>query len=83
MLQEKRLLIEKRVQEGVYNIVVCHNCGRLLLAKDNQKTRHCPHCETRINAYGARVVATAKTAQEASKLIRALKQKPERGKDIG
>jgi DNA-directed RNA polymerase subunit M/transcription elongation factor TFIIS len=65
----------------MYSIIVCHNCGRLLLAKDDQKTRHCPHCDTRVNTHRARVVAIAKTAQEASKLIRALKLKPEKGKD--
>jgi DNA-directed RNA polymerase subunit M/transcription elongation factor TFIIS len=65
----------------MYTIIVCHSCGQLLLAKDNQKTRHCPHCETRINTNGAKVVATARTAQEASKLIRTLKLKPEKERD--
>jgi len=59
----------------MYNVIVCHNCGRLLLAKETQKTRQCPHCEARFNIERTRIVASAKTAQEASKLIRALKQK--------
>jgi hypothetical protein len=47
------------------------------LAKKTQKTRQCPHCEARINCEKTKVVASAKTSQEASKLIRALKQKKE------
>jgi len=66
----------------MYSIIVCHNCGRLLLAKDNQKTRHCPHCEIRINTNRVRIAATAKTAHEASELIRTLKLKTDKGKDI-
>jgi len=61
----------------MYSVIVCYNCGRLLLAKDTQKTRQCPHCEARINAERTKRVASAKTAQEASRLIRMLKQKRE------
>lgn len=59
----------------MYRVIVCHNCGRLLLAKQTQRTRFCPHCETRVNADRAKIVASANTAHEASRLIRALKQK--------
>ncbi len=59
----------------MYIVILCHNCGRLLLARKNQRTRHCPHCETRISTERARVVAAATSAREASELIRALKQK--------
>jgi len=61
----------------MYKIIVCHNCGQLLLAKNTQMTRQCPHCEARINVERARMVASAKTAQEASRLIRTLKQNRE------
>jgi len=60
-----------------YFIVVCNKCGRLLLAKVPQKTRQCPHCQNRIYIERAKVVASAKTAQEASKLIQTLKLKQE------
>jgi len=59
----------------MYNIIGCYKCGRLLLAKSNQKTRQCPHCEATINTKQARIVGAAATAREASELIRAFKQK--------
>jgi phage FluMu protein Com len=62
----------------MYRIVVCYNCGQLLLAKADQKTRRCPHCEARVNAERVKVVASATTAREASELIRTLKCKRER-----
>jgi len=61
----------------VYKIIVCYNCGRLLLAESEQRTRLCPHCEATINTKRTRVVAAAATAREASELIRAFKQKKE------
>jgi len=57
----------------MYNVIVCHNCGQLLLAKNTQKTRQCPHCEARIQTARANIAASAKTAREASQLIRTLK----------
>jgi len=60
-----------------YLVVVCNKCGRLMLAKVSQKTRQCPHCENRIHTEKAKVIASAKTAQEALKLIQALKLKQE------
>jgi DNA-directed RNA polymerase subunit M/transcription elongation factor TFIIS len=65
----------------MYNIIMCYNCGRLLIAKSAQKTRQCPHCEARINPERARLVASTKTAKEASELIRTLKQKKEATED--
>jgi DNA-directed RNA polymerase subunit RPC12/RpoP len=59
----------------MYLVIVCYNCGQLLLAKAGQKTRRCPYCETRLVLHKAKNVAHTKTAQEASSLIRALKRK--------
>jgi len=59
----------------MYMIAVCYKCGQFLLAKTNQKTRRCPYCETRLILDKTKKVAYAKTAQEASNLIRALKKK--------
>jgi DNA-directed RNA polymerase subunit RPC12/RpoP len=61
----------------MYDVIVCYNCGRLLLAKEYQKMRQCPHCEARISTERAKVVASAETAREASELIRTLKQNRE------
>jgi len=59
----------------MYMVVICYKCGQLLLAKANQKTRRCPYCEARLVLDKTKKVAHAKTAQEASNLIRALKKK--------
>jgi len=56
-------------------VIVCHKCGQLLLAKTSQKTRRCPYCETQLALDKTKKVTHAKTAQEASNLIRALKRK--------
>jgi len=57
----------------MYLVVVCYGCGQFLLAKTNQKTRRCPYCEIRLILDKTRKAAHAKTPQEASNLIRALK----------
>lgn len=61
----------------MYAVIVCYNCGRMLLAKADQKTRLCPHCESRLIIEKTRRVALAKSAREATKLIRAMKLKRE------
>jgi len=58
----------------MYVVITCYKCGQLLLAKTDQKTRQCPYCETRLDLDKTKKVASAKTAQEASILIRALKK---------
>lgn len=59
----------------MYVVIACYKCGQLLLAKTDQRTRHCPYCEARLILDKTKRVASAKTAQEASVLIRALKRK--------
>jgi len=54
-------------------VVVCSRCGGLLLARDEQKTRTCPHCGSKVALDKARKVASAETAQEASTILRKLK----------
>ena len=54
-------------------VVVCSRCGGLLLARDEQKTRTCPHCGFKLDLGKARKVASAGTAQEASTILRKLK----------
>jgi DNA-directed RNA polymerase subunit RPC12/RpoP len=54
-------------------VVVCSRCGGLLLAKDEQKTRTCPHCGSKVDLHKAKKVASAETAQEASIILRKLK----------
>ena len=54
-------------------VVACSRCGNYLLAKDEQKTRSCPHCGFTIVLEKARKLASAKTANEASLILRRLK----------
>jgi len=61
----------------MYAVLVCYNCGRLVLARDGQKTRLCPHCESRLIIEKTKRVAFAKSAREATELIRTMKLKRE------
>lgn len=54
-------------------IVVCGRCGGLLMAKADQKTRTCPYCGSRVDVDKAKKVASAKSANEASIILRRLK----------
>ena len=56
-------------------IIVCNQCGGLFLAADDQKTRTCPYCSTRVNVRRAKKVVSAKSAFEASEMLRELKSK--------
>jgi DNA-directed RNA polymerase subunit RPC12/RpoP len=54
-------------------VIVCSRCGNLLLAKADQKTRTCPHCNFSIFVEKAKKLASANTANEASEILRSLK----------
>jgi len=58
----------------MYMVIMCYNCGRLLLAKADQRTRQCPHCEARLLVEKTKRVASAKSAREASRLLRVMKK---------
>jgi DNA-directed RNA polymerase subunit RPC12/RpoP len=60
---------------GATLIVVCGRCGGLLMAADNQKTRTCPYCGSRVDVRRAKKMASAKNAFEASEILRHLKSK--------
>ncbi|HLE74456.1 MAG TPA: DUF1922 domain-containing protein [Candidatus Bathyarchaeia archaeon] len=60
---------------GVTLIVVCSRCGGLLMAADDQKTRTCPYCGSRVDVRKARKIASAKNAFEASEILRDLKSR--------
>jgi DNA-directed RNA polymerase subunit RPC12/RpoP len=65
---------EKSVM-GVTLIINCPTCGGFLLAAENQKTRTCPYCGSRIELRRANKVASAESAFEASEILRELKDK--------
>jgi DNA-directed RNA polymerase subunit RPC12/RpoP len=60
---------------GTTSIIECSQCGRLFIVAEEQKTRTCPYCGARVDTRKAKKVATAKTAFEASELLRDLKGK--------
>lgn len=59
----------------MYLVIICYKCGQFLLAKTDQKTRTCPHCGVRLVLEKTKRVAEAKSAEEASNLIRVLKRR--------
>lgn len=65
----------ERSIERMFKVVVCCQCGQLLLTKAEQKSKLCPYCNVKLSVRKARVMAHAETAQEASELIRVLKRK--------
>jgi len=58
----------------MFTVITCYNCGKLLLARAEQKTRQCPYCEAHLLVAKTKKVAFAKSAQEASRLLRAMKK---------
>jgi len=60
---------------GQTSIIVCNQCGGLFLAADGQKTRTCPYCRKRVDVRKAKHLASAKTAFEASELLREMKHR--------
>jgi predicted RNA-binding Zn-ribbon protein involved in translation (DUF1610 family) len=56
-------------------IVTCNSCGGLLMAANEQKTRTCPYCGSRVDLRRAKKVASANTAFEASEILRDLKSR--------
>jgi DNA-directed RNA polymerase subunit RPC12/RpoP len=56
-------------------IIVCNRCGGLFLAADGQKTKTCPYCGTHVDVRRAKKVAAAKSAFEASEMLRDIKSR--------
>ncbi len=56
-------------------IITCYKCGRLLIAKTGQKTRSCPYCGFELQVKKAKVVAHADSSNDASMVLRKLKEK--------
>jgi predicted RNA-binding Zn-ribbon protein involved in translation (DUF1610 family) len=59
---------------GQTTIIECTRCGGLLLIAENQKSRTCPYCGTRVDARRARKLASAEDAFTASEVLRELKK---------
>jgi len=61
-------------QQINYFIIQCYSCGQLLLAKAGQKTKACTYCGARLNLSHVKILSRARTAKEASEIIKALKR---------
>jgi len=57
----------------MYAVITCYRCGQLLLAQTVQKTKRCPRCGFRFSVEKSKKLGYAKSAREASMLIRRLK----------
>ena len=56
-------------------IILCSRCGGMLLSNAEQKTKSCQYCGTRIIVENAKKIASAKTAFEASEILKKIKTK--------
>jgi DNA-directed RNA polymerase subunit RPC12/RpoP len=56
-------------------IIECNRCGSLLLSSEGQKTKTCTYCSTRLVVFKAKKLSSAKNAQEASIILKNLKNK--------
>ncbi len=54
-------------------IIECPNCGGLLLAPMDKKTKTCIYCNTRIDLHRAKRIASADNAITASEMLRKIK----------
>ena len=56
-----------------YLVVACTNCGRLLLAVSDKKTRSCPYCGRRVKLKDARFIARSENPKEARQVLQETK----------
>ncbi|MBS7644296.1 DUF1922 domain-containing protein [Candidatus Bathyarchaeota archaeon] len=59
----------------MYLIVRCYKCGSLLLACSGVKTKTCPYCGSLLKLDKVIVAEKARSAREASRKLRLLKEK--------
>lgn len=70
----------KRLSERVlvptgYVVFICSECGRFLVAKNGQKSKRCNYCESVVDLWRAKRVASAGSAREASRIVREFKMR--------
>jgi len=58
-----------------YLVIACTNCGRLLLAVSNQKSRTCPYCGKRVKSDEAQVAARSEDPKVARQFLQEAKNK--------
>ena len=58
----------------MYLIINCPTCAKIIMASTANQTKTCPHCGSKIQLIGAKILAKAETTQEALEIIQHLKQ---------
>lgn len=58
----------------MYFVIRCYSCGQYLLAQSSRKTRICPYCGFKIVMRRAYVVAQARSAEQATAIIKSIKE---------
>ncbi|MCW3996937.1 MAG: DUF1922 domain-containing protein [Candidatus Bathyarchaeota archaeon] len=56
------------------NIIKCVKCQNFMLAAKTQKTKTCPYCNAKNNLWKTKIIASAQTSAEASKILKQLKE---------
>ena len=59
----------------MYLIINCPSCGKIIMASTANRTKTCPHCGSKIQIFNAKILAKAKSTQDALEIIQHLKQK--------
>ena len=67
--------LSERIKMGSTAIIECYQCGGLFIVPETQRTRACPYCGKRVDTHKAIRVASAKTAFEASEMLKIIKTK--------
>jgi len=65
-----------------YLVLACTNCGRLLLAVSDRKTRTCPYCGKRVRAEDAKVVTRSENPKEARRVLQEAKTQDHQVKSL-
>ena len=68
----KSLSAKVHVMATTY-IIECNQCGGLMLATAEKKTRSCPYCGARLDLQRTKRLASAQSAFEASEILRKIK----------
>lgn len=63
----------------MYLIVNCPNCGRLMMANSENKTRKCPNCGNTAQIHSLHVIARVRDQRDAVGTIQQLKESKGKG----
>ena len=59
----------------MYLIINCPRCGKIIMASTANRTKTCPHCDSKVQIINSKVLAKAQSTQDALEIIQHLKQK--------